>query len=344
MRDVIEQKWNMQYEQLVEFKRKNDHCMVPRGYEHDKSLGDWVSKQRTFHQNNKLRLDRKKLLDEIGFVWTFDDKLWHQQREKLVEFKRKKGHCVVPRSDQDKSLGMWVNKQRRNHNNNKLRVDRKRLLDEIGFVWKPGNDHLFKPDDKLWHEQYQKLVEFKRKSGHCRVPYEQDRSLGMWVYKQRSFHNNNKLRLDRKKLLDELDFVWKAVTGPARYSTSSSSNVDLPNEALVEGPEQAQGRIVRNRFECLSRNRKRPRTCLAHIGEMAATRTNQKGKTTGSCCCVEDDVGGVHEEDLNPSLVTSSALIGSDRGQEVVQEEEEEATTLCEIPSGWARVKLEPDC
>jgi hypothetical protein len=59
---------------------------------------------------------------------------------------------------------------------------------------------------------------------------------------------------------------------------------------------------------------------------------------------VEDDVGGLDEEDSDLSLVTSSARIGSDRGQEVVQEEEEEATTHCEIPSGWARVKLEPDC
>jgi hypothetical protein len=59
---------------------------------------------------------------------------------------------------------------------------------------------------------------------------------------------------------------------------------------------------------------------------------------------VEDYVGGLEEEDSNTSLVTVSARTGSDPGQEVDQEEEEEATTLCEIPSGWARVKLEPDC
>jgi hypothetical protein len=38
---------------------------------------------------------------------------------------------------------------------------------------------------------------------------------------------------------------------------------------------------------------------------------------------------------------TSCALIGVDRDQEVVQEE---ATTLDEIPYGWTRIKLEPDC
>ena len=75
-----------------------------------------------------------------------------------------------------------------------------------------------------------------------------------------------------------------------------------------------------------------------------ADRTNQNGKTAGRCSWVEDDAGGLDEEDSNPSPVTGGAQTGSDPGQEVDQEEDEEATTLCEVPSGWARVKLEPDC
>jgi hypothetical protein len=57
-------------------------------YEQDKALAQWVRKQRHFHDNDKTRLDRKGLLDEI-------DKLWHQQYEQLVEFRRKNGHCMV---------------------------------------------------------------------------------------------------------------------------------------------------------------------------------------------------------------------------------------------------------
>jgi hypothetical protein len=78
-------------------------------------------------------------------------------------------------------------------------------------------------------------------------------------------------------------------------------------------------------------------------GQMAATRTNQRGsEATGSCSSVEEDGGGRNEEDSKPFLVASSALIiGSYRDQEVVQEE---TTTPDEISSGWIRVKLEPDC
>jgi hypothetical protein len=109
--------------------------------------------------------------------------------------------------------------------------------------------------------------------------------------------------------------------------------VGLPNEALEE-TGQARG-PARNRFKYPSPNRKRPSACLAESEQMATSRSNQRGKATGSCSSLEEDGGGRDEEDSN------SALIGSYPDQEVIQEE---AATRCEIPSGWARVKLEPDC
>jgi hemerythrin superfamily protein len=221
-----DKKWNMNYEKLVKFQRTNGHCRVPRGYEEDTSLVLWVDTQRKYQKKNELRLDRKELLDELGFVWKVDG--WHQQHEKLLEFKRKNGHCRVPlRNKDDKSLGHWVDTQRVYHKKNKLRPDRKRILDEIGFVWKA--DHNFKPDDNHWHQQYEKLVEFKRKKGHCLVPLrnKEDVSLGMWVHRQRTFHKNNTIRLDRKELLDKIGFVWKAVPGRSRSSSSTTTEVRI---------------------------------------------------------------------------------------------------------------------
>jgi hypothetical protein len=339
MTEVFDKRWNTQYEKLVEFKRHNGHCMVPIKYEQYKSLAQWVAKQRNQHVNNKIRQDRKERLDEIGLPWKVDgtdnDKLWHQHYEKLVDFKRKNGHCVVPfKYQEDKFLGQWVSHQRTFHKYNKLRLDRKGILDEIGFVWKAYTDN---ENDKLWHQQYEKLVEFKRKKGHCLVPrkYELDKSLGMWVSKQRSLHCHNTIRLDREGLLDEIEFVWKAGTGPARDSTSSS--VGLPNEALVQESEQARDG---NRLECPSRNRKRPRTGLAESGRMIV-RTNQRGKATSTCSSLEADVGVREEEDSRPRLVTASALVGLYPDREVVQDE---AIPPGKIPSGWTRIKLEPDC
>jgi hypothetical protein len=95
-----------------------------------------------------------------------------------------------------------------------------------------------------------------------------------------------------------------------------------PNEAPQE-TDAAQG-------ECPAPNRKRRRACLPKTGEMAAG-ANQRGNATAtSCSSLETDGGSNGEEDSKPSLVTSSALIGSSPDEEVVQEE-----VPGQIPSGW---------
>jgi hypothetical protein len=115
--------------------------------------------------------------------------------------------------------------------------------------------------------------------------------------------------------------------------------VGLPNESLKK-TDQAQGH-VKDRSERPSPNRKRPSTSLVESGGMGA-RTSQRGKATAFSSPVEEDGGSPDEGDAKPSLVTSTAArIGSHPDQEVVQEQ---ATTLGEIPYGWTRVKLEPDC
>jgi hypothetical protein len=43
--------------------------MVPR--KHEQSLGQWVATQRSDHGNDKMRPDREKLLDKIGFAWKY---------------------------------------------------------------------------------------------------------------------------------------------------------------------------------------------------------------------------------------------------------------------------------
>jgi hypothetical protein len=104
--------------------------------------------------------------------------------------------------------------------------------------------------------------------------------------------------------------------------------VGLLNEGLAE-TQPAQG-YARNRFECPSpANRKRPRTCVAESGQMAA-RPNQTGNATGSCSSVEKDVGR-DEVDPKPPLVTSSVRIGPNPDQEIVQED----ATGDAIPFGW---------
>jgi hypothetical protein len=147
MTEFNDKLWNKQYQKLVEFQGKNGHCIVPRGYKEDKSLGKWADTQRGLHANNTIRPGRntiqpgrKDLLDDIGFVWrvkVVNSAPSQQQYEKLAEFKHNNGHCIVPaKYKEDASLGFWVSKQRQLRSKNKIRLDREVLLDEIDFVWK----------------------------------------------------------------------------------------------------------------------------------------------------------------------------------------------------------------
>jgi hypothetical protein len=118
--------------------------------------------------------------------------------------------------------------------------------------------------------------------------------------------------------------------------------VGLRDEALVkEEIDQAQAHL-KNRSECPSSppNRKRSSAFLAEGGEICA-RIKQRGNATASSSSLEEDGDGRDEEDSKPSLVTSGEPIGSSPGQDVVQEQ---APELGEIPHGWTRVKVEPDC
>jgi hypothetical protein len=117
--------------------------------------------------------------------------------------------------------------------------------------------------------------------------------------------------------------------------------VGLPNEAIEE-TEPAQGPVRNRVLECPSpADRKRPRTCLAESGQIAA-RTNERDNATGTCKAMKEH-DGHDEKDSSPSLVTtSSTLTGSDPSSDQELLVQEEATPDA-IPAGWTRIKLEPD-
>lgn len=66
-RNKNDMRWMERFHRLTEYKKKNGHMRV-LGFE-DKDLNQWMSNQRTHKRKNKLREDRVKLLEEIGFRW-----------------------------------------------------------------------------------------------------------------------------------------------------------------------------------------------------------------------------------------------------------------------------------
>ena len=145
------EKWQQRYNELVEYKKIHGHCNVPQRQEDVRQLAIWVTHQRNFYKKLKegspsqITEERIKALEKIGFDWSPDRKLnskWQERYEELIEYKKKYGHCDVPRKyDENKKLATWVNSQRyfyRNVQSGKqsyITEERIELLQKIGFRW-----------------------------------------------------------------------------------------------------------------------------------------------------------------------------------------------------------------
>jgi hypothetical protein len=164
-------------------------------------LGLWVIRQRKFIDT--LSVERRKRLEDIGFVWDPLESSWEEAFAALSRFKSREGHCLVPTGHMEGelkvNLGTWVIRQRKFVDS--LSVERKKRLDDIGFVWDPL--------ESSWEEAFAALNRFKSREGHCRVPHahrEGELRLGMWVHNQRYAT----LSVERKKRLDDIGFVWRS--------------------------------------------------------------------------------------------------------------------------------------
>ena len=82
--------------------------------------------------------DRKNVLEEIEFV---RDSLKSSLEHNLLllrRFQEENGNCLLPPNKVEGfHLGVWVVTQCHCYKNNRLSEDRKKLLDEMGFMWDP---------------------------------------------------------------------------------------------------------------------------------------------------------------------------------------------------------------
>jgi len=122
--DALEASWQMKFDLLVAYKKKNGHCNVPQN---DEDLGGWINAQRMKFDKDS---EHGKKLSAIGFSSDAREARWQEKFDLLVAYRKKNGHCNVPRSDKDS--GIWVNSQRRNCDEDS---ERGIQLSAIGFCW-----------------------------------------------------------------------------------------------------------------------------------------------------------------------------------------------------------------
>jgi superfamily II DNA or RNA helicase len=203
--DTIEAKWEEGFDNLKLYYKREGHMRVPLSHkENGHNLFTWLSTQRISKRAKKLSNEHMQRLNALGFVWDPLEVLWEEGFDHLVRFYKREGHCRVPQGYKENghSLGSWVGSQRSNGNANRLSIERKSRLDEIGFDWDPF--------DAVWEKGFNYLSIYFNRERHCRVPYhhkENGYSLGWWVGVQRE--NRAKLIAERRGKLNALGFVWR---------------------------------------------------------------------------------------------------------------------------------------
>ena len=98
---------------------------------------------------------------------------WDEMFERLVEYKKIHGNCLVPnRYSDDPALGAWVSTQRRQYKvlrsgtsqSTPMTPERALRLASIGFVWTAKD-----PRHVAWEVRYRELVAYRNEHGMCDV-------------------------------------------------------------------------------------------------------------------------------------------------------------------------------
>src|SRR5215469_1581268 len=153
---------------------------------------------------------------------------WEQGFAALSKFRRRKGHCCPPQDHVEGKfkLGSWTIVQR--YRKDDLSVERKKRLDRIDFVWNWR--------DFAWEQGYAALLKFKRREGHCRVPFRHHEGkywLGSWVSVQRRKQNvmlpKRRARLKRSAFYGKRRGAVTLIGGnPAAHGETVGRYLDRP--------------------------------------------------------------------------------------------------------------------
>ena len=216
--------WMGFYQRLEEFKQLHGDCNVPEGYKADPKLAAWVSNNR---HNPPKDPERLRLLNEIGFAFSFRDDAWEVMIASLAVYRDTHKDCAVPiRYSDEPKLGKWVSNLRVLRRKGKLSADRVAQLSAMGFVWSVKPSPVGR---RTWDESYDALSKFHAIEANADVPtdYPADPSLPKWIQRQRENKIKGLLSLEQIVKLEKLGFVWDILE--SKWTASYKLLVDFKN-------------------------------------------------------------------------------------------------------------------
>lgn len=205
--------WENGYAEAVKYRRENGNLDVPTTFKTESGyrLGGWIVHQR---DNQNLSKRRRKLLDDIGMIWSKPDpwevryalcKAYYEQHGNLNMC----GNYVV----NGMWLSKWLNEQRQiflgKRGEKRLTADQIARLNSIGMCW---DNRTQIRNQTAWDNRYEQAKAYYETYGDLLVPVDYIGTDGMrlnpWLTVQRRYYTQNKLTKDQIKKLSAIGMVW----------------------------------------------------------------------------------------------------------------------------------------
>lgn len=145
--------WSEKFDELVDFRKRFGHCLVPNNWIENVKLSQWVKRQRHQYKlkregkNSSLCDEKIIALESIGFTWSVQEDTWEERFQQLVEYKEFYGHTNVPKNcTRHPQLSVWVKYQRRHlrlfmsGERSSMTEERFYKLTKLGFQWNPRRE------------------------------------------------------------------------------------------------------------------------------------------------------------------------------------------------------------
>ena len=222
--------WDEMYELAKSYYNHHKNLEIPQrfktinGYEYNidgVNLGIWIKTQRETLRKNRLTAEKLELLNKIEM--RFKTRNWNEMYELAKSYYNHHKNLEIPQkfktingydyNENGSNLGTWLGTQKQLHKKEKLSEERKQLLEKIGIN--------FITDDttKTWNKMYDLAKSYYEHKDNLNIPqrfktlngyeYNEDGlKLGFWISNQRMFKKNNKLTIEKQKMLEMIGIVW----------------------------------------------------------------------------------------------------------------------------------------
>lgn len=202
--------WEKGYFEALAYRNTHGDLNVPATFQTETGfhLGRWLIAQR---QNKKLSDHRRKLLDDIGMIWT---KLspWETRYVLAKTYYETYGNLDIP-SDYVSDgiwLGKWLNEQQQiyqgKRKGKKLTGDQIERLNQIGMPWERKRTN-------VWESHYREAKLYFESHGNLLVPINyteaNGKKLNRWLTTQRRYRVQGKLTQAQINRLSSIGMVWQ---------------------------------------------------------------------------------------------------------------------------------------